>query len=150
MLLSFLATARQGASQVVPVVKNLPAKARDPRDMGLIPGLGRSPEGEHGSPLQISWLENPMNRGAWQATVHRITKSQTRLKQLSMHACRREKQGSVFTSFFPSVNPLLVSHSDRQALAVLNNRGAWSLPLGFCAGLRTLERTSLLLVSPSA
>lgn len=47
-----------------------------------------------------------------------------------------------FTSFFSLVKPLLVSHSDIQALAVLNNRGAWSLPLGFCAELRTLERTS--------
>lgn len=47
-----------------------------------------------------------------------------------------------FTSFFSLVKPLLVSHSDVQALAVLSNRGAWSLPLGFCAELRTLERTS--------
>ena len=60
---------------VVLVVKNLPANAEDIRDMGLIPCLGRSPGGGHSSPLQYSWLENPMDRGAWQATVHRVTKS---------------------------------------------------------------------------
>ena len=59
------------------VVKNLPANVGDVRDTGLIPGLGRSPEGEHGNPLQYSWLENPMDRGAWWATVHRVTQSQT-------------------------------------------------------------------------
>ena len=48
-------------------------------DLGLIPGLGRSPEGGHGNPLQGSLLENPMDKGAWQATVHGITKSQTQL-----------------------------------------------------------------------
>ena len=69
---------------VLLVVKNLPANAGDIRDMGLIPRLGRSPGGGHGSPLQYSWLENPMDRGAWQATVHRVTKSCTRLKRLSM------------------------------------------------------------------
>ena len=65
-------------------VKNLPASAGDIRDVGLIPQLGRSPGGRHGSPLQYSWLENPMDRGAWQATVHRVTKSCTRLKRLNM------------------------------------------------------------------
>ena len=48
------------------MVKNLPANAEDVRDMGLIPGLGRSPGGGRGSPLQYSCLENPMGRGAWQ------------------------------------------------------------------------------------
>ena len=47
--------------------------------MGLIPGLGKSSGGEHSNPLQYSYLENPKNRGAWQATVHRVAKSQTRL-----------------------------------------------------------------------
>ena len=50
-------------------VKNLPAKAGDIRDMGSIPGSGRSPGGGHGNPLQYSCLENPMDRGAWWATV---------------------------------------------------------------------------------
>ena len=55
----------QGAFQVVLVVKNLPANAGDVRDVGLIPGSGRSPGGGHGNPLQSSYLENPMDRGAW-------------------------------------------------------------------------------------
>ena len=56
--------------------------------MGLTPGLGRSPEGGHSSPLQYSCLENPMDRAAWRATVHRVAKSQTGLKRLSMHTYR--------------------------------------------------------------
>ena len=52
-------------------------------NMGLIPGLGRSPGGGHGNPLQYSCLENPMDRVTWQATVHRVTKSWTQLKQYS-------------------------------------------------------------------
>ena len=62
------------------MVKNLPASIGDVRDMGLIPGLGRSPGGGHGNPLQCSCLEDPLDRGAWQAMVHRVTKSQTQLK----------------------------------------------------------------------
>ena len=65
------------ASQVAPVVKNLPANAGDIRDSGLIPGLERSPGGGNGNPLQYSCLENPMDRGAWQATVYRVAKSRT-------------------------------------------------------------------------
>ena len=52
---------------------------------GLIPGSGRSPGRGHGSPLQNSCLENPMDRGAWQAAVHRVAKSQTRRKRLHTH-----------------------------------------------------------------
>ena len=52
---------------------------------GFVPGSGRSPGGGHGNPLQYSCLENPMDRGAWQATVHGVTKSQTQLKLISMH-----------------------------------------------------------------
>ena len=65
---------------MVLVVKNLPANAGDIRDTGLIPGSGRSTGGGHGNPLQYSWLENPMDREAWRAMVHGVTKSQTRLK----------------------------------------------------------------------
>ena len=54
----------------------------DIRDKGSIPGSRRSPGGEHGNPLQYSWLESPMDRGAWQVTVHRVAKSQIWLKQL--------------------------------------------------------------------
>ena len=55
-------------------------------DRSSIPGLGRSPGGGHGNPVQYSCLQNPMDRGAWQATVHGVTKSRTWLKQLSIHA----------------------------------------------------------------
>ena len=58
------------------MVKNLPANAGDIGDVGLIPGLGRSPGGENGNPLWYSCLENPMDRGAWWATVYGVTKSQ--------------------------------------------------------------------------
>ena len=70
----------QRASQVAIVVKNPPANAGDVRDASLIPGLGRSPGGGHGKPLQYSCLENSINRGAWRVTVHWVTKSWTRLK----------------------------------------------------------------------
>ena len=63
------------ASQVALVVKNSPVNAGDERDVGLIPRLGRSPGGGHGNPLQYSSLEDPMDRGAWSAIVHRVTKS---------------------------------------------------------------------------
>jgi len=53
------------------VVKNPSASAGDIKDLGSIPGLGRSPGGGHGNPLQYSFLENPMGRGTWWATVHR-------------------------------------------------------------------------------
>ena len=57
------------------MVTNLPAKAGDIRDMGSVPGLGRSPGGGHGKPLQYSCLENPMDRGASWATVRRVAES---------------------------------------------------------------------------
>ena len=55
----------------------------DLRDAGSIPGLGRSPGGGHGSPLQYSCLENPIDRGAWQAAVHKVAQSWTRLSDLA-------------------------------------------------------------------
>ena len=70
---------------MVPVVKHPPANAGDVRDVGSIPGSGRSPGGGHSNPLQHSSLENPMDIGAWWAVVHRVTKSWTQLKQLSTH-----------------------------------------------------------------
>ena len=68
---------------MVLVVKNLPANAGHIGDMGPIPGSGRSPGGGQGNPLQYSCLENCLNREAWWAIVHRVTKSQTQLKRLS-------------------------------------------------------------------
>ena len=58
------------------MVKNLPANAGD---AGSVPGSGRSPGGGNGNSLQYSCLKNPVDRGAWRATVHGVTKSQTQL-----------------------------------------------------------------------
>ena len=69
--------------QVMLVVKNLPASAGDVRDVGSIPGSERSPGGGLNNPLQYSCLKNAMDGGASQATVHRVTHSQTQLKSLS-------------------------------------------------------------------
>ena len=63
------------ASQVALVIKNPPANVGGIRDVGSISGLGRSLGGGHSNPLQYSCLENPMDRGAWRATVHRVAKS---------------------------------------------------------------------------
>ena len=61
------------------MVKNQPSNSEDARDMGSIPGLGRSPREGNGNPLQYSSLENFMHRGDWRATIHEVTKSRTRL-----------------------------------------------------------------------
>ena len=76
MLVGFLSSS---------VVKNLPVNAGNTEDMGSDPGLGRSPGGGNGNPLQYSRLDSSMDRGAWQATVHGVTKSWTQLKQLSSY-----------------------------------------------------------------
>ena len=67
------------------VVKNPPANAGDIRDTDLIPGLGRG----HANPLQYSCLVNPTERGAWQATVHGVTKSQSNMTEVTEHAHRQ-------------------------------------------------------------
>ena len=72
---------------MVMVVKNLPTNAGDMGDAGWIPGLGRSPRGGRGNPLQYPCLENPRDTETWGVTVHRFAKSRTWLKRLSMHAC---------------------------------------------------------------
>ena len=76
-------------SQVALVVKNPSANAGDIRDAVSIPGSGRSPGGGHGNPLQYSCLEDSLDRGAWWAMVHGISKSWTWLKRLSTHAHTR-------------------------------------------------------------
>ena len=77
-------------SQVVLVVKNQPA---DARDLGSIPGSGRSLGGENGNPLQYSCLGNPKDRGAWWATVRGVSQS---WKQLSMHASKKQKHRFIY------------------------------------------------------
>ena len=91
------------ASQVAPVVKNLPASAGDIRDAGLTPGSGRSPGGGKGNPLQ-NCLENPTDREAWWATVHRVTQSRTQLKRhLTTGAAGEEIEELLFNGYRVSV-----------------------------------------------
>ena len=73
------------------MVKNLPVNAGDVRDTGSVPGSRRSPGEGNGDPLQYSCLENLMDRGTWRAMVHKVAKSQTRLKQLSLNECFRKQ-----------------------------------------------------------
>ena len=73
LLTSLMSVSLARVSQVV-LVKNLPANAGDIRDVGSIPGSGRSPGEGNGNPLQYSCQENPMDRGAWRAAVHGVTK----------------------------------------------------------------------------
>ena len=73
------------------MVKNLPANAGDAREEGLIPGLGRSPGGGHGNPLQYSCLKNPMDREAWWATVHTVAKNGALLSDLAQHSTGEEQ-----------------------------------------------------------
>ena len=87
------------------VVKNPPANPGDIRVVGLIPGLGRSPGGGHGSPLQYSCLENPMDRGVWQAVVHRVVKRWTRLKRLSRQAHPNEAPRSTWSKHRIQLEP---------------------------------------------
>ena len=95
------------------MVKNLSASAEDRRGVGSILGSGRPPGGGHGNPFQYSYLENPMDRGAWWATVHRVIKSWTRLKQLSMQSTHSPAWGFI----------VLISQMTKLRL-----RGAKSLP----------------------
>ena len=74
-----------GASQMALVVKNPPASAGDIRDTGSIPQLGRSPREGSGNPLQYSCLENPIDRGSWEAAVHGVAKSRTQLSHFTLH-----------------------------------------------------------------
>ena len=87
------------ASQVLLVVKNLPANSGDIRDTGSIPRLERSPGGRHSNPLQYSCLENSMDRGAWWAAVHGVTKSRTQQKWLSTHSLNFQINGTSVISW---------------------------------------------------
>ena len=100
------------ASQVSLVVKNLPANPGDAGntgDVGSVPGSGRCPGGDHDNPLQYSCLENSMNRGGWQATVHRVAKSRTRLKWLRTAQSFKDlfKEDGAKTQFSSFLEPSL-------------------------------------------
>ena len=95
-------------------VKNPPASAGDVSDMGSILGSGRSSGGGYSNPLQYSCLENLMDRGAWWATIHRVTQSQTQLKWLST------AQQTTFYSFS--------LHHGEKAMATHSSTLAWIIP----------------------
>ena len=79
------------------VVKNLPASTGDIRDAGLIPWSGRSSGGGNGNPLQYCCLENPKDRGAWPATAHEVTKTQTQLKRLNTEALHQKRSSFTYS-----------------------------------------------------
>ena len=81
--LSLTENAFKGSFLGFPGSSQVKASACNAGDPGLIPGSGRSPGGGDGNPLQYSCLENPMDRGAWQAAVHVVTESRTRLSDLT-------------------------------------------------------------------
>ena len=87
----------EGASQVALEVKSSLSNAGDIKNAGSIPGSGRSCGGGHCNLLEHSCLEYPMDRGAWWAAVHRVTKSWTRLKQLTLYACITMSRASLLT-----------------------------------------------------
>ena len=84
------------------MVRNPPASAGDVRDAGLIPGSGRSPGVGNGNPLQYSCLENPMDRGAWQAAVHGVTKSHN-MTEVTWHTAHNNIPSYEYTTFCPSM-----------------------------------------------
>ena len=84
------------------MVKNLPANSKRQKRLGFNSGSGRCPGGEPGNPLQYSCLENPMNRGTWQATVYGVTKSQTQLKWLSMQPSNAFHYLTLLDSEYPN------------------------------------------------
>ena len=100
------------------MVNNLPASAGDTRDWGLIPGLRRSPGGGNGNPLQYSCLGNPMDRTAWQATVHEVTKSWTWLK----HFTRMQSHSSIYW-----ILDLLLTYSKSTSVSEGIESKAWEL-----------------------
>ena len=89
------------ASQVVLVVKSPPANARDIREAGLIPGLGRSPGEGNGNPLQYSCLGNPMDRGAWWAAVPGVAASRTQQISFALRFHALEKEMATHSSVLP-------------------------------------------------
>ena len=116
------------------MVKNLPASAEDVRALGSIPGLGRSSGGGHGNPRWYSCLKNAMDRGAWWATVHKVTQSWTQLKQVSItqHVCWNIRRTLYQTSFYlPPWHhlTLLIPSPSQKALAQCYSKSTFYGPI---------------------
>ena len=118
-----------GASQVVLVVKNTPASAGNVRDMGSIPGSGRSPGGGHGNPLQYSCLEKPTDRGAWWAIVHGVSRSQTQLEWLSAYTADKALRPAACLNWSISEQPSISSCSEMSS-----ESWSWCLSLVWLQG----------------
>ena len=105
------------------LVKNLPAKTGDTKDTSSIPGSERSPGEGKGNPLQHSCLKNSMDRGAWQATVHGIAKSRTKLT-LSLFKAKPCLLAMVFKLFFQQLNTFSKTAVYKQVGAAMFSSGA--------------------------
>ena len=104
LLLGAATNSSLGAAEAALAVKNPPANAGDAREVGSIPGSGRSPGVGYGNPLLYSCPDNPIDRGGWRATVCRVAKSQTRLKQFSMHVLSLQWQWAPDFLALPSLD----------------------------------------------
>ena len=124
------------------VVKNPPASAGDKGHPDFIPVLRRSPEGGHGNAFQYSRLENSVDRGAWWATVHSVTKSQTGLERLSTHALTCTCLWCVIVYVCMYKNDLLVQHLVLKVL-FLFPENTKDLEISLCAK-HQMDKTTLL------
>ena len=112
------------AFQMVLVIKKPPANTGDIRNWGSIPGSGRSPAGGHSNPHRSSYLENPMDRGAWRATVHGDTKSQTQLS-----ACQQKQEQVSDDSLRAAPSKRTQWSEGRQAgMTTVWNAARWTFP----------------------
>ena len=109
------------------MIMNLPANAGVARDKGLIPGSGRSPGVGNGNPLQCSCPENPLDGGAWQATVHRVVKSQTRLSDFTFILSRRGSNDGKLLGAGRSIELYLHSSLHTTSLKSMERGGCKSL-----------------------
>ena len=142
ILASFLTKETRWASQVAWWWRNLPASAGDARVMGWIPGSGRFLGQQNGNPLQYSCLENSMDGGAWQATVHGAVKSQTRLSNWApthteTRYCNRDFQQPSHTlphsppALSPGSNSLILSKKNCHKLQNTKRPRQAKEPKGF-------------------
>ena len=114
------------AFQVAQVLKNLPANARDLRDMRLIPGSGRSPGRGHGNPFQYSCLENPPDRAAWQAMAHRVTECRQDQSDLAQTSVQTMGLWITFSHFSPLYFQIAFNTQVFYDLKKILNRGQFS------------------------
>ena len=146
----FYDSHQSAASWVAHWVKNPPTMQEMKADVGSVPKLRRSPAGGHGNRLQYSYLENPMERGAWRATVHRVAESRTQLKRMSTHThtsqnslhqkaisfwhITKTRKGELlsnkarknYLSSFPKSSKTLISHVNKRKWKELRSLFIWN------------------------